>query len=191
MSAFDISLCPCALPRSAITSAVLGVIVSLELLWFQARRRILEVHSRTMPLDGVELDEVAEATDGFTGADLENLCREVGAGSRGWGPRAWSGSKGAGVNPRRFKSSGSWNRGKSRVSSLRGSGSTGMERSRAGRGIQGGVGSENSGAARIQGQQNQCLRLSGRFSPNLVAISQQKPAHVQALVTTDRFLFRL
>ncbi len=43
-----------------------------------ARRRILEVHTRDKPLaDDVDLDDVAARTDGYVGADLEALCREA------------------------------------------------------------------------------------------------------------------
>ncbi|MCX6113298.1 MAG: ATP-dependent zinc metalloprotease FtsH [Proteobacteria bacterium] len=42
------------------------------------RKRILEVHSSKMPLsDDVNLEVVAKATPGFTGADLENLVNEA------------------------------------------------------------------------------------------------------------------
>ena len=44
---------------------------------FQSRLSILCVHTRQMPLDDVCLSDIAGRTDGFTGADLENLCREV------------------------------------------------------------------------------------------------------------------
>lgn len=43
-----------------------------------ARRKILNVHTKNMPLDGVDLDAVAAGTEGYTGADLEALCREAG-----------------------------------------------------------------------------------------------------------------
>lgn len=43
-----------------------------------ARLAILEVHSRRMPLEGVDLGAVADATDGYTGADLSAVCREAG-----------------------------------------------------------------------------------------------------------------
>ena len=44
----------------------------------RGRRQILEVHSRGMPLAaGVDLDQLAETTHGFVGADLEALCREA------------------------------------------------------------------------------------------------------------------
>ena len=43
-----------------------------------ARRAILEIHTRRMPLDGVDLDEMVSRTDGYVGADLEMICREAG-----------------------------------------------------------------------------------------------------------------
>ncbi|RLE77474.1 MAG: AAA family ATPase, partial [Thermoprotei archaeon] len=44
----------------------------------RARKEILLVHTRNMPLaDDVNLDEVAEMTHGYTGADLAALCREA------------------------------------------------------------------------------------------------------------------
>lgn len=43
-----------------------------------ARREILEIYARGMPLAGdVELTDLAETTHGFTGADLNALCREA------------------------------------------------------------------------------------------------------------------
>ena len=45
----------------------------------QSRLKILEVHTKNMPLDSdVSLDKVASQTDGYSGADLENLVREAG-----------------------------------------------------------------------------------------------------------------
>jgi len=44
----------------------------------EARRAILDVHTREKPLaDDVDLDAVARRTDGFVGADLEALVREA------------------------------------------------------------------------------------------------------------------
>lgn len=44
-----------------------------------ARLRILQIHSRGMPLaSDVDLAALAEVTSGFVGADLEALCREAG-----------------------------------------------------------------------------------------------------------------
>ncbi len=45
----------------------------------QARLQILKIHSRAMPLGSdVDLQEIAEHSHGFVGADLEALCQEVG-----------------------------------------------------------------------------------------------------------------
>ncbi|HEY0839809.1 MAG TPA: CDC48 family AAA ATPase [Vulgatibacter sp.] len=42
-----------------------------------ARKEILDIHSRGMPLaDDVDLDHLAAVTHGFVGADLQALCRE-------------------------------------------------------------------------------------------------------------------
>ncbi len=42
------------------------------------RRSILEIHSRDMPLGDIDLDELAEKTHGFVGADIKALCQEAG-----------------------------------------------------------------------------------------------------------------
>ncbi len=43
-----------------------------------ARLKILEVHTRKMPLaEDVDLERIAELTEGYSGADLEALCREA------------------------------------------------------------------------------------------------------------------
>ncbi|RZR80188.1 hypothetical protein BHM03_00006135 [Ensete ventricosum] len=45
----------------------------------EGRHEILRIHTRHMKLgEDVDLREVAESTDLFTGADLEGLCREAG-----------------------------------------------------------------------------------------------------------------
>ena len=45
----------------------------------QARLQILRIHSRAMPLaPDVDLQELAEHSHGFVGADLEALCQEIG-----------------------------------------------------------------------------------------------------------------
>lgn len=42
------------------------------------RREILKIHTRGMPIDkNVDFDEIAHKTIGFTGADLEVLCKEA------------------------------------------------------------------------------------------------------------------
>jgi transitional endoplasmic reticulum ATPase len=43
------------------------------------RRRILAIHTRNMPLaEDVDLEKIAQRTDRFTGADLEDLVRRAG-----------------------------------------------------------------------------------------------------------------
>ena len=52
--------------------------ITMELPRKDARRKILDVHSRHIPLaDDVDLDLVAKRTVGFSGADLENLINEA------------------------------------------------------------------------------------------------------------------
>jgi len=44
----------------------------------EARLEILKVHTKKMPLKGVDLKAAAKETDGYSGADLEALVREAG-----------------------------------------------------------------------------------------------------------------
>jgi len=41
------------------------------------RLQILKIHTRNMPLKDVDLKEIVKKTEGFSGADLEALCREA------------------------------------------------------------------------------------------------------------------
>jgi transitional endoplasmic reticulum ATPase len=46
---------------------------------YEARLKILQVHSKDMPLaEDVSLKNIAQNTVGYSGADLENVCREAG-----------------------------------------------------------------------------------------------------------------
>ena len=54
-------------------------IIKIPLPDEDVRLSILKIHVREMPLgDDVNLNELVKQTDGFTGADIENLCREAG-----------------------------------------------------------------------------------------------------------------
>ncbi|MBU4124351.1 MAG: hypothetical protein KKI14_02715, partial [Nanoarchaeota archaeon] len=44
----------------------------------KTRLEILKVHTKNMPLKGVDLKKIADKTDGYSGADLEALVREAG-----------------------------------------------------------------------------------------------------------------
>ena len=45
----------------------------------EGRLHILRIHSRGMPLtDDVDLNDIAERTEGYTGADLEDIVRRAG-----------------------------------------------------------------------------------------------------------------
>ncbi|HIJ16660.1 MAG TPA: CDC48 family AAA ATPase [Thermoplasmata archaeon] len=43
-----------------------------------SRLKILEVHTRNMPLEGVDIGPMADRLEGYVGADIENVCREAG-----------------------------------------------------------------------------------------------------------------
>jgi transitional endoplasmic reticulum ATPase len=43
----------------------------------KTRQKIFEVHTKGMPLKGVNLDILSEKTDGYVGADIEAVCREA------------------------------------------------------------------------------------------------------------------
>ncbi len=46
---------------------------------FESRIKILEVHTKNMPLaEDISLKHIAQITEGYSGADLENVCREAG-----------------------------------------------------------------------------------------------------------------
>lgn len=42
-----------------------------------SRLKVLEIHTKNMPLEGVNLKTLAEKIEGYSGADIEALCREA------------------------------------------------------------------------------------------------------------------
>src|SRR3546814_10527674 len=74
----------CALPIYLVDPALLRPGRFDELIYVSVpdqggRRRILAIQTQRMPLaDDVDLDDLAERTDRFTGADLEDLVRRAG-----------------------------------------------------------------------------------------------------------------
>ncbi|MBD3195885.1 MAG: CDC48 family AAA ATPase [Candidatus Lokiarchaeota archaeon] len=54
-------------------------LVYVEAPDIEGRIKILEVHTKSMPLaPDVSLKRIADKTEGYSGADIENLCREAG-----------------------------------------------------------------------------------------------------------------
>jgi transitional endoplasmic reticulum ATPase len=43
----------------------------------ETRFQIFKVHTKLMPLKGVDLNKLADATNNYVGADIEGLCREA------------------------------------------------------------------------------------------------------------------
>lgn len=43
----------------------------------KSRLEIFRVHTKNMPLKGVDIKDLSKKTDGFSGADIESLCREA------------------------------------------------------------------------------------------------------------------
>jgi len=41
------------------------------------RKKIFEVHTKNMPMKNVDVKELSEMTDGYSGADIEAICREA------------------------------------------------------------------------------------------------------------------
>ena len=54
------------------------VIVEIPLPDKESRLDILKIHTKGMPLKGVDINEFVEPTEGFTGADIKSLAREAG-----------------------------------------------------------------------------------------------------------------
>ncbi len=44
---------------------------------FETRENIFKVHTKNMPLEGVDIKELAKMSEGYVGADIEAVCREA------------------------------------------------------------------------------------------------------------------
>ena len=57
----------------------IDAIIELSLPDYETRKKILEVHTKNMPIEkNFKVEEYAEKTEGWTGADLALICREAG-----------------------------------------------------------------------------------------------------------------
>jgi transitional endoplasmic reticulum ATPase len=54
-------------------------IIEIPMPDFEARIKILNIHTKKMPLGkDVVIEDIARSTESYTGAEIENLCREAG-----------------------------------------------------------------------------------------------------------------
>ena len=67
-----------ALDPAVIRSGRFERVIECEVPDRDGRLEILEVHTRAMPLsEGADIEELADLTVGFVGADIDHLCREA------------------------------------------------------------------------------------------------------------------
>ncbi len=52
--------------------------IEVEVPEIEAREKIFEVHTREMPAEDIDLEQLAEDADGYVGSDIEAVCREAG-----------------------------------------------------------------------------------------------------------------
>lgn len=69
---------PDMLDRALLRAGRFDRVVEIPLPDGKGREEIFAVHTKKMPLKGVSLKKLAEATKNYSGADIENLCREAG-----------------------------------------------------------------------------------------------------------------
>lgn len=53
-------------------------IIELDLPDTETRRKIVEVHTKNMPLENVDLDKVVSSTESLSGADIASICKNAG-----------------------------------------------------------------------------------------------------------------
>lgn len=69
---------PDMLDRALLRAGRFDRVVEIPLPDEDSREAIFKIHTREMPLKGASLRQLASATENFSGADIENLCREAG-----------------------------------------------------------------------------------------------------------------
>ena len=69
---------PDMLDRALLRAGRFDRVVGIPLPDEKVREQIFAVHTKKMPLKNVSLKTIATETEGYSGADIENLCREAG-----------------------------------------------------------------------------------------------------------------
>ena len=69
---------PDILDEALLRPGRFDVIVEIPLPDSESRLDILKIHTKGMPLKDVDINELVEPTEGFTGADIKSLVREAG-----------------------------------------------------------------------------------------------------------------
>ena len=69
---------PDMMDRALLRPGRLDRVVYVPLPDYQTRTKVLQIHTRNMPTDSVNLAEIAEQTEGYSGAELAAVCNEAG-----------------------------------------------------------------------------------------------------------------
>jgi transitional endoplasmic reticulum ATPase len=69
---------PDILDKALMRAGRFDRIIEIPLPDEKTRMEIFKVHTKKMPLKGVDVAELAKETEGYSGADIENVCREAG-----------------------------------------------------------------------------------------------------------------
>lgn len=73
---------PDALDSALIRPGRFDELIHISLPDLEARQQIVNISTKGMPIDeDVKLDDLAKKTDGYTGAEIVNICRESGLNS--------------------------------------------------------------------------------------------------------------
>ena len=68
---------PDQLDPALLRAGRLSRVIEIPVPGRAARGQLLALFTRRMPMDGVDLDALAERTEGWSGADLEALCQQA------------------------------------------------------------------------------------------------------------------
>ena len=67
---------PDMMDKALLRPGRLDRVVYVPLPDISTRRQILQIHSNNMPLDNVNLDELAKSLEGYSGAEIVAICNE-------------------------------------------------------------------------------------------------------------------